>query len=71
MLSVPTLLPSPASLTARCPSCCSRWARNQFSSRGGKPLWIDPHDPSVHHIFIDDNICLDDTDTIVRPLVGG
>ncbi|EOB02904.1 hypothetical protein Anapl_16648 [Anas platyrhynchos] len=45
------------------------WARNQFSSRGGKPLWIDPHDPSVHHIFIDDNICLDDTDTIVCPLV--
>ncbi|XP_068551069.1 uncharacterized protein [Anas acuta] len=44
------------------------WARNQFSSRGGKPLWIDPHDPSVHHIFIDDNICLDDTDTIVCPL---
>ncbi|XP_068551064.1 uncharacterized protein [Anas acuta] len=47
------------------------WARNQFSSRGGKPLWIDPHDPSVHHIFIDDNICLDDTDTIVCPLEPG
>lgn len=47
------------------------WARNQFSSQGGKPLWIDPHDPSVHHIFIDDNIRLDDTDTIVRPQVGG
>ncbi|XP_030358283.1 uncharacterized protein LOC115614917 [Strigops habroptila] len=45
------------------------WARNQFSSRGGKPLWIDPHDPSVHHIFIDDNIRLDDADTIVNPQV--
>nr|XP_009934952.1 PREDICTED: kelch domain-containing protein 8B [Opisthocomus hoazin] len=43
------------------------WARNQFSSRGGKPLWIDPHDPGVHHIFIDDNIRLDDADTIVHP----
>ncbi|XP_025943819.1 uncharacterized protein LOC112976597 isoform X4 [Apteryx rowi] len=46
-----------------------RWARNQFSSQGGKPLWIDPHDPSVHHIFFDDNIRLDDTDTIVHPQV--
>ncbi|XP_040538339.1 uncharacterized protein LOC416055 isoform X1 [Gallus gallus] len=45
------------------------WARNQFSSRGGKPLWIDPHDPSIHHIFIDDNIRLDDADTIVHPQV--
>lgn len=70
-LSVPTLLPSPASLMARRPACCSRWARNQFSLQGGKPLWIDPHDPSVHHIFIDDNIRLDDTDTIVCPQVGG
>ncbi|XP_050760835.1 myotubularin-related protein 14 [Gymnogyps californianus] len=45
------------------------WARNRFSSRGGKPLWIDPYDPSVHHIFIDDNIRLDDADTIVHPQV--
>lgn len=45
------------------------WARNQFSSRGGKPLWIDPHDPGIHHIFIDDNIRLDDADTIVHPQV--
>ncbi|XP_030083924.2 uncharacterized protein LOC103817185 isoform X1 [Serinus canaria] len=45
------------------------WARNQFSSRGGKPLWIDPHDPDIHHIFIDDNIRLDDGDTIVHPQV--
>ncbi|XP_071406509.1 uncharacterized protein [Pithys albifrons albifrons] len=45
------------------------WARNQFFSQGGKPLWIDPHDPEVHHIFIDDNIRLDDADTIVHPQV--
>ncbi|KGL99276.1 hypothetical protein N301_01342, partial [Charadrius vociferus] len=45
------------------------WARNRFSSRGGKPLWIDPYDPNVHHIFIDDNIRLDDADTIVHPQV--
>ncbi|XP_056357807.1 uncharacterized protein LOC130258449 isoform X2 [Oenanthe melanoleuca] len=45
------------------------WAKNQFSSQGGKPLWIDPHDPDIHHIFIDDNIRLDDGDTIVHPQV--
>nr|XP_032628517.1 uncharacterized protein LOC116820283 [Chelonoidis abingdonii] len=45
------------------------WARNQFSSRGGKPLWIDPHDSTVHHIFIDDNIRLNDSDTIICPQV--
>ncbi|KAJ7317140.1 hypothetical protein JRQ81_003302 [Phrynocephalus forsythii] len=45
------------------------WARNQFSIRGGKPLWIDPHDASVHHICIDDNIRLNDSDTIVQPQV--
>ncbi|XP_053234465.1 uncharacterized protein LOC128408564 [Podarcis raffonei] len=45
------------------------WARNQFSSRGGKPLWIDPHDTSTHHICIDDNIRLNDADTIIHPRV--
>ncbi|EMP30083.1 hypothetical protein UY3_12783 [Chelonia mydas] len=45
------------------------WARNQFSSQGGKPLWIDPHDSSVHHICIDDNIRLDDSNTIICPQV--
>lgn len=74
---VPTRLPLHASchpapsLTMRCTTFCFRWARNQFSSQGGKPLWIDPHDPSIHHIFIDDNIRLDDADTIVHPQVGG
>ncbi|XP_067396886.1 uncharacterized protein [Emydura macquarii macquarii] len=45
------------------------WARNQFSCQGGKPLWIDPHDSSVHHICIDDNIRLNDSETITCPQV--
>ncbi|XP_077181004.1 uncharacterized protein LOC143831680 [Paroedura picta] len=43
------------------------WASNQYSSRGGKPLWINPHDTNIHHICIDDNIRLQDSDTIVHP----
>lgn len=45
------------------------WARNSFSIHGGKPLWIDPFDQEVQHIFIDDNIRQTDDDTIVLPLV--
>uniref|UniRef100_A0A8C8SSV2 Uncharacterized protein n=1 Tax=Pelusios castaneus TaxID=367368 RepID=A0A8C8SSV2_9SAUR len=45
------------------------WARNQFSCQGGKPLWIDPYDASVHHICIDDNIRLSDSESIVSPQV--
>lgn len=45
------------------------WARHGFTSEGGKPLWVDPFDPSVHHIFIDDNIRPDDGNTIVNPQV--
>ncbi|XP_061474841.1 uncharacterized protein LOC133380810 isoform X2 [Rhineura floridana] len=45
------------------------WAKNEFSSQGGKPLWIDPYDASVHHICIDDNIRLNDSDTIIHPQV--
>ncbi|XP_061591077.1 uncharacterized protein si:dkey-32e6.3 [Cololabis saira] len=45
------------------------WASNTFSSRGGKPLWIDPFDPQVQHVFIDDNIRENDADTIVQPKV--
>ncbi|XP_051777126.1 uncharacterized protein si:dkey-32e6.3 isoform X2 [Erpetoichthys calabaricus] len=45
------------------------WVRNSFSSLGGKPVWIDPYDPDVQHIFIDDNIRLNDADTIVNPKV--
>ncbi|XP_023681653.1 uncharacterized protein [Paramormyrops kingsleyae] len=45
------------------------WARNSYSILGGKPLLVDPFDPTVQHIFIDDNIRLDDKDTIVQPKV--
>ncbi|KAM4563403.1 uncharacterized protein PAE49_011487 [Odontesthes bonariensis] len=45
------------------------WASNTFSIRGGKPLWIDPFDQHVQHIFIDDNIRQNDEDTIVSPKV--
>ncbi|KAJ8265224.1 hypothetical protein COCON_G00143230 [Conger conger] len=45
------------------------WAQNTFSNLGGKPLWIDPFDPKVQHIFFDDNIRQDDEDTIVHPKV--
>ncbi|XP_069499373.1 uncharacterized protein [Ambystoma mexicanum] len=45
------------------------WVKNAFSSKGGKPFWIDPHDPSVQHIFIDDNIRLNEGDCIVQTKV--
>ncbi|XP_076132782.1 uncharacterized protein LOC143114851 [Alosa pseudoharengus] len=45
------------------------WARNTYSILGGKPLWVDPFDASVQHIFIDDNIRQTDEDTIVHPKV--
>ncbi|XP_056155910.1 uncharacterized protein si:dkey-32e6.3 [Lampris incognitus] len=45
------------------------WASNTYSISGGKPLWIDPFDLDVQHIFIDDNIRQNDEDTIVNPMV--
>ncbi|XP_031142119.1 uncharacterized protein si:dkey-32e6.3 [Sander lucioperca] len=45
------------------------WASNTFSIRGGKPLWVDPFDQHVQHIFIDDHIRQDDEHTIVHPKV--
>ncbi|XP_058028884.1 uncharacterized protein LOC131193099 isoform X2 [Ahaetulla prasina] len=45
------------------------WAKNNYSSQGGKPIWVDPQDPRVQHICIDDNIRLTDSDTIVHPQV--
>uniref|UniRef100_UPI00358E7675 uncharacterized protein isoform X2 n=1 Tax=Myxine glutinosa TaxID=7769 RepID=UPI00358E7675 len=45
------------------------WTRNGYSCHGGKPFWVDPQDPSVHHVFFDDNIRLEDEDSIVLPLV--
>lgn len=38
---------------------------------GGKPLWIDPFDSTIQHIFIDDNIRQNNDDTIVHPKVSG
>lgn len=45
------------------------WVRNAYSIYGGKPLWVDPFDQTVQHIFIDDNIRQDDKDTIIHPKV--
>ncbi|KAM8930800.1 uncharacterized protein RCH25_006775 [Pelodytes ibericus] len=42
------------------------WARNSFSSAGGKPFWIEPNDGHTQHIIIDDNIRLSEEDTIVN-----
>ena len=41
------------------------WQRHGYSHFAGKPLWIDPTDPEVHHIFFDDNIRVTDSDSIV------
>uniref|UniRef100_A0A8C9ZR02 Si:dkey-32e6.3 n=1 Tax=Sander lucioperca TaxID=283035 RepID=A0A8C9ZR02_SANLU len=45
------------------------WASKTFSIRGGKPLWVDPFDQHVQHIFINDHIRQDDEHTIVHPKV--
>lgn len=45
------------------------WAQNTYTIMGGKPLWIDPFDSTIQHIFIDDNIRQNNDDTIVHPKV--
>lgn len=45
------------------------WTANNCSIRGGKPLWVDPFDQHVQHIFIDDNLRQNDEDTVVHPKV--
>ncbi|XP_024147793.1 uncharacterized protein si:dkey-32e6.3 [Oryzias melastigma] len=45
------------------------WVANTYSSLGGKPLWIDPFDQQVQHIFIDDNIRQNDEDSVVNSKV--
>ncbi|CAH2312789.1 Hypothetical predicted protein [Pelobates cultripes] len=42
------------------------WARNSFTGVGGKPFWINPSDCDAQHIIIDDNIRLNEEDTIVN-----
>ncbi|CAL8279468.1 unnamed protein product [Boreogadus saida] len=45
------------------------WSKHSCSLMGGKPLWVDPFDPTVQHIFFDDNIRQNDKETIVHPMV--
>ncbi|XP_048462448.1 uncharacterized protein si:dkey-32e6.3 [Rhincodon typus] len=45
------------------------WSQNSFSNEGGKPFWIDPSETGIQHIFIDDNIRLNDAESIVHPQV--
>lgn len=65
VLLYPSVRPPPR-LSVLCPS---RWVTNHYSVRGGKPLWVDPFDQRVQHIFIDDNIRQNDMDTVVHPKV--
>lgn len=41
------------------------WQDHDYCHLAGKPLWIDPLDESVQHIFFDDNIRVSDNDSIV------
>ena len=41
------------------------WRGHNFHHGFGKPLWIDPSDRSVQHVFFDDNIRVSDVDNIV------
>ena len=41
------------------------WEEHDYHHAAGKPLWIDPTDSQHHHIFFDDNLRLDDEDSIV------
>ena len=42
------------------------WQDNQYHFRTAKPHWIDPYDDSVQHIFFDDNLRVEDIDSIVN-----
>ncbi|ESO83680.1 hypothetical protein LOTGIDRAFT_169160 [Lottia gigantea] len=41
------------------------WQNNSYSFSAGKPMWIDPTDASVHHIFFDDNFRSYEEDSII------
>ena len=41
------------------------WQSNDYSYLCAKPLWVDPNDKKVQHIFFDDNIRITDADNIV------
>ena len=38
----------------------AHWARARFSTRAGKPFYIDPTQPGVHEVFFDDNVFADE-----------
>lgn len=41
------------------------WQTHDYNHGAAKPLWIDPTNDNVHHIFFDDNIRVLDDDSIV------
>ena len=41
------------------------WQSNGYATSCAKPLWIDPNNKKVQHIFFDDNIRITDADNIV------
>ncbi|XP_033744885.1 uncharacterized protein LOC117330582 [Pecten maximus] len=42
------------------------WQSNDYSHEAAKPLYVDPYDENVHHIFFDDNIRTLEDDSIVN-----
>ena len=41
------------------------WNKHAYSPSAGKPMWLTFSDASTHHVFFDDNIHNDATDSIV------
>jgi len=41
------------------------WAKNDYSPAAAKPLWLTKNNTEVQHIFFDDNIHNDSSDSIV------
>ncbi|KAK6176134.1 hypothetical protein SNE40_014474 [Patella caerulea] len=41
------------------------WQNNSYNYKAGKPMWIDPTDQTVHHIFFDDNFRSYEDDSII------
>lgn len=41
------------------------WQNNDYHYTAGKPIWVDPFDPTVQHIIFDDNARVTDYDSIV------
>ena len=53
--------------TSQCMVCGDHydwWDSHSNAPESGKPLWLDPTDHTQHHIFFDDNIHNDATDSI-------